>query len=220
MASVLSEGVIGSVNEGVEFSFQISDDKFALGNTRLVNHKTYYFMSLAYGYNRAEENASPYAVSDTAYDGRNQPFISEDKRARSASRLVAIQVLYNYFLLDENIEDIIAKYTLSFESDLNDLFYINNFDREYFQNLIDEFLKNDKQLEKEINSIVKNDWDLGRMSIIDRAILYIGLIEIKIMKKTSKKVIISEYVEMAYQLGGESGFINYSLDALSKNHKN
>tara|TARA_B100000131_G_C18026247_1_gene576541 strand:- start:449 stop:988 length:540 start_codon:yes stop_codon:yes gene_type:complete len=151
---------------------------------------------------------------------KNQKFISEDKRARSASRLVAIQVLYNYFLLDENIEDIIAKYTLSFESDLNDLFYINNFDREYFQNLIDEFLKNDKQLEKEINSIVKNDWDLGRMSIIDRAILYIGLIEIKIMKKTSKKVIISEYVEMAYQLGGESGFINYSLDALSKNHKN
>ena len=146
---------------------------------------------------------------------KNQKFISEDKRSRSASRLVAIQVLYNYFLLDENIEDIIAKYTLSFESDLNDLFYINNFDREYFQNLIDEFLKNDKQLEKEINSIVKNDWDLGRMSIIDRAILYIGLIEIKIMKKTSKKVIISEYVEMAYQLGGESGFINYSLEISS-----
>jgi hypothetical protein len=33
-------------------------------------------MSLSYGYNRAEENASPYAVSDTAYDGRNQPYIS------------------------------------------------------------------------------------------------------------------------------------------------
>jgi hypothetical protein len=74
--SVLSEGVIGSVDEGVEFSFQISDDKFALGNTRLVNHKTYYFMSLAYGYNRAEENASPYDVNALDYDGRNQPYIS------------------------------------------------------------------------------------------------------------------------------------------------
>ena len=70
---------------------------------------------------------------------KNQKFISEDKRARSASRLVAIQVLYNYFLLDENIEDIIAKYTLSFESDLNDLFYINNFDREYLFKLQNEF---------------------------------------------------------------------------------
>ena len=76
VSSNLSEGVIGSVDEGVEYSFQITDDKFALGNTRLVNHKTYYFMSLAYGYNRAEENASPYDVSDTSYDGRNQPFIS------------------------------------------------------------------------------------------------------------------------------------------------
>ncbi|MEC9209350.1 MAG: hypothetical protein VX762_02870 [Bacteroidota bacterium] len=76
VAAILSEGVIGSVNEGIEFSFQISDDKFALGNTRLVNHKTYYFMSLAYGYNRAEENASPYDVDADDYDGRNQPYIS------------------------------------------------------------------------------------------------------------------------------------------------
>ena len=44
-------------------SFKITDDRFALGNTRLVNHKTYYFMSLAYGYNQAEENASN-AVND------------------------------------------------------------------------------------------------------------------------------------------------------------
>jgi hypothetical protein len=76
VSSVLSEGVIGSVDEGIEFSFRISDDKFALGNTRLVNHKTYHFMSLAYGYNRAEENASPYDVNAIDYDGRNQPYIS------------------------------------------------------------------------------------------------------------------------------------------------
>ena len=76
VSSVLSSGVIGSVDEGVEYSFQITDDRFALGNTRLVNHKTYYFMTLAYGYNPAEENASPYDVNAEDYDGRNQPFIS------------------------------------------------------------------------------------------------------------------------------------------------
>ena len=74
--SILSSGVIGSVDEGVQFSFQITDDRFALGNTRLVNHKTYYFMSLSYGYNRAEENADPYDVNAAEYDGRNQPYIS------------------------------------------------------------------------------------------------------------------------------------------------
>ncbi|MDG2138784.1 MAG: T9SS type A sorting domain-containing protein [Flavobacteriales bacterium] len=75
VSSVLSDGVLGSVDEGTEYSFQVTDDKFALGNTRLVNHKTYYFMSLAYGYNRAEENADPYDVNSTEYDGRNQPYI-------------------------------------------------------------------------------------------------------------------------------------------------
>ena len=75
VSSVLSDGVIGSIDQGTEYSFQITDDKFALGNTRLVNHKTYYFMSLAYGYNRAEENADPYNVNASDYDGRNQPYI-------------------------------------------------------------------------------------------------------------------------------------------------
>ena len=75
VSSVLSDGVKGSVDEGTEYSFQITDDKFALGNTRLVNHKTYYFMSIAYGYCRAEENADPYNVNDPEYDGRNQPYI-------------------------------------------------------------------------------------------------------------------------------------------------
>jgi hypothetical protein len=76
VASILSSGVIGSIDEGVQYSFQITEDKFALGNTSLVNHKTYYFMSMSYGYNRAEENASPYDVNAADYDGRNQPYIS------------------------------------------------------------------------------------------------------------------------------------------------
>ena len=62
--SVLNSGVVGSVDEGIQFSFQVTEDKFALGNTRLVNHKTYYYMAIAYGYNMAEENASPYDVSE------------------------------------------------------------------------------------------------------------------------------------------------------------
>jgi hypothetical protein len=87
VSSVLSEGVIGSIDEGIQTSFQITDDKFALGNTRLVNHKTYYFMSLAYGYNRAEENASPYDVNDPDYDGRNQPYISGRRNIRPYSAI-------------------------------------------------------------------------------------------------------------------------------------
>ena len=109
---------------------------------------------------------------------------------------------------------------LSFESDLNELFFIDNFDKDYFENIIKEFLVNNQSLESIINSFLKSGWNIERMSIIDKAILNIGLIEIKIMPNTPIKTIISEYVEMAYQLGGEPGFINYSLDSYSKNFIN
>tara|TARA_B100000902_G_scaffold365033_1_gene385615 strand:+ start:77687 stop:81922 length:4236 start_codon:yes stop_codon:yes gene_type:complete len=74
--SVMESGAKGSVDNGIEYSFIITDDKFALGNPTLVNHKTYHYMSLAYGYNPAEINANPYDVNNPLYDGRNQPHIS------------------------------------------------------------------------------------------------------------------------------------------------
>ncbi len=38
-------------NKGVVHSFQVFNDEFASGDKRLVNHKKYYFLALAYGYN-------------------------------------------------------------------------------------------------------------------------------------------------------------------------
>ena len=80
--SVLNSGVVGSVDEGIQYSFSLTEDKFALGNTRLVNHKTYYYMAIAYGYNMAEENANPYDVNAPDYDGRNQPYIASRRNIR------------------------------------------------------------------------------------------------------------------------------------------
>jgi hypothetical protein len=38
-------------NEGVQHSFKVTVDAFAQGDNRLVNHRTYYFMAMAYGFN-------------------------------------------------------------------------------------------------------------------------------------------------------------------------
>jgi hypothetical protein len=38
-------------NEGISHSFRVTTDVFAQGDNKLVNHRTYYFMALAYGYN-------------------------------------------------------------------------------------------------------------------------------------------------------------------------
>lgn len=60
-----SDPILGNVpvlmvdgeDKGVKNSFLITEDKFASGNNKLVNHKTYYYMAVAYGYN----NYLPYA---------------------------------------------------------------------------------------------------------------------------------------------------------------
>ena len=47
-------------NQGISHTFSITEDEFATGNKTLVNHKTYYFMALAYSFNGAEINTNPY----------------------------------------------------------------------------------------------------------------------------------------------------------------
>ena len=45
------ERKVDGANSGIEHTFQLTDDKFADGDTKLVNHKKYYYMSVAYGHN-------------------------------------------------------------------------------------------------------------------------------------------------------------------------
>ena len=49
--SLMADGA----NEGIRHSFQVTKDAFAQGDNKLINHKTYYFMALAYGYNNYED---------------------------------------------------------------------------------------------------------------------------------------------------------------------
>ncbi|MEC8627168.1 MAG: hypothetical protein VXY37_02060 [Bacteroidota bacterium] len=53
---------VSGSNEGIERSLQVTTDLFAVGDNKLVNHKDYYYMALAYGYN----NFYPYVVDDTS----------------------------------------------------------------------------------------------------------------------------------------------------------
>ena len=45
---------VDGADEGIEHTFNLFEDAFADGDLRLVNHKRYYYMALAYGYNNYE----------------------------------------------------------------------------------------------------------------------------------------------------------------------
>ena len=71
-SSVATEMVNGS-DEGISHSFRITEDKFATGtNKQLVNHKEYYFMVLAYGYNEYKH----FSMDASSLDGQQTPYLA------------------------------------------------------------------------------------------------------------------------------------------------
>ncbi len=74
-ASEPAEMVNGS-DEGIKHSFRFTEDLFAEGDSRLINHKKYFYMAIAYGYN----NYKTYDPTDpTALDGQQKPYIASRK---------------------------------------------------------------------------------------------------------------------------------------------
>lgn len=79
--------MVEGANEGVFHSLRVIEDAFATGtDKRLVNHKKYYFLVIAYGYN----NYKKYDQNDpSALDGQKKPFIASRKSATGAISLYA-----------------------------------------------------------------------------------------------------------------------------------
>jgi hypothetical protein len=69
--SIPTEKVKGE-DKGIRHSFRVTQDLFATGDSRLVNHKTYYYIAVAYGYN----NYKNYNPNDALLlDGQKLPYL-------------------------------------------------------------------------------------------------------------------------------------------------
>ena len=62
---------VDGANKGVQHSFVFTKDLFATGDDRLINHKQYYYMAVAYAYNEYKV----YNQNDPAPDGQKLPYL-------------------------------------------------------------------------------------------------------------------------------------------------
>ena len=84
-ASLPVEKVNGK-NKGIQHTFSITEDQFALGNKTLVNFKTYYFMVVAY----ATNNYKSYNPTDPLLlDGQKKVYILSRKSSKGAISAVS-----------------------------------------------------------------------------------------------------------------------------------
>ncbi len=47
--------MVDGADKGIKHSFKITEDLFATGDSRLINHKKYYYIAISYGYNNYED---------------------------------------------------------------------------------------------------------------------------------------------------------------------
>ncbi|MDF2438251.1 MAG: hypothetical protein K0Q95_2627 [Bacteroidota bacterium] len=73
------EEMVNGANQGVSHSISVKTDLFAPGDNKLVNHKTYYYRIIAYGYSPTQEfNPGLFSFSDF------KPYIAGNQRQEQA----------------------------------------------------------------------------------------------------------------------------------------
>lgn len=90
--------MVEGANNGIRHSFQFTEDAFASGDARLINHKTYYYMAIAYAYNdhgggmgQLEHLARFYDPSDAEkLDGQKLPYLASRKSATGPVRVIEV----------------------------------------------------------------------------------------------------------------------------------
>jgi len=87
--------MVDGANEGIKHSFRVTEDIFSTTDSRLINHKTYYFMVIAYAYNRYGDGVGNLQYIDGVYDpangrfeGQKIPYLASRKSPNGAVRVI------------------------------------------------------------------------------------------------------------------------------------
>ena len=125
---------------------------------------------------------------------------------KQRSRARVVQALYQWLVSGENIKKIEQQFLNQKEGKISKVF---------FSNLLLNIPKNIAALEDFIHPTL--DRDIGELGPTEKAILYLGVYELKFQPEVPYKVVINEAVELAKLYGAEGSFklVNSSLDKIA-----
>ena len=132
---------------------------------------------------------------------------------RTCSRIIAMQIIYNYNLNKEldftGIVDIVDEESVEYDAN-------------YLKQVVNGVVDNQKEIDFMISMHLKN-YTLDRLSLVDRSLLELGAYEL-LFTKTPANIVINEIVEISKEYSElddykTSKFNNAVLDAISKSIK-
>ena len=125
---------------------------------------------------------------------------------KQRSRARVVQAIYQWLLSGEDIKKIEQQFLNQKEGKIS---------KAFFSNLLLNIPKNIAALEDIIHPTL--DRDIDELGPTEKAILYLGVYELKFQLEVPYKVVINEAVELAKLYGAEGSFklINSSLDKIA-----
>ncbi len=128
--------------------------------------------------------------------------------SRRKSRELALEVLYRYDLISDEIEEIFLD--IKKREDNRDIIL-------FMQRISEKTIENIEYIDSIIRNIAIN-WRLERMTYIDKNIIRLGIAEILYFIDIPIKVTINEYIEIAkkYSTDEAGKFVNGILDKVAK----
>lgn len=137
---------------------------------------------------------------------------------RGAARLGAVQALYQMDIGGTGLQQVVSEFeNVRLGKELDGEQYLEA-DHAYFRGILAGVVKEQKQLDPLIHSALTQDWPLGRIDSLLRAVLRAGTFELMKRKDVPAKVIINEYVDVtkAYFTDDEPKMVNGVLDQIAR----
>lgn len=154
-------------------------------------------------------------------------FISPKIKMKSSARLASVQANYMIALsglsVDEVIEDFLQGKVgrvaiVDDENDGDEKFVeLGPIDSEYFEKLVRGVQNRKEDLEKSLNQFLHGEWSYDKMNSMMQSLLLSAVYEITVNTDIDVKVLIQEYVDLAYAFfsKNEPKMINALLDQIA-----
>ena len=136
--------------------------------------------------------------------------------SRSAARLAAVQALYQMDMTGIDLTDVIAEFETHRLGKEVEGYQYRDAEASFFRDLVEGVVREQLRIDPLIDKQLAAGWRLTRVDSILRAILRSGAYELLVRSDVPARVVISEYVDIAYAFFGdeEPKVVNGILDRL------
>ncbi|MEL6377571.1 MAG: transcription antitermination factor NusB [Pseudomonadota bacterium] len=144
---------------------------------------------------------------------------NQKRKMRSASRLYAVQALFQMEHSGQSIDAVRAEFLdHRFGSEIEDGVTLNEGDVDVFTSLLEQAVNWQAKIDQMTDAALVEKWPLGRIDPTLRALFRAAGAELT-LAETPPKVVISEFVDVAksfYPDGKEPSFVNAVLDHMAR----